>query len=45
VWHETYEVARAETVYVDVPDVGLAAVGGSRPVTGRTDTAAQRLAA
>jgi hypothetical protein len=45
VWHETHEVARVESVYVDVPDLGLAAVGGSRPVTARTDSARQRLAA
>lgn len=25
IWHETYEVARAESVYVDMPTTGLAA--------------------
>ena len=44
VWHETYQVARAESVYVDLPLQGLAAATGARPVTGRLDRAAARLA-
>ena len=44
IWHETYEVARAETVYVDLPTQGLAAATGARQVTGRLDRAAARLA-
>ncbi|WNV76614.1 DUF4188 domain-containing protein [Geodermatophilus sp. DSM 44513] len=44
VWHETYQVARAETVYVDVPAFGLAAATASRPVSGRLDRAEARLA-
>ena len=43
IWHETYEVARAESVYVDLPVQGLAAATGARPVTGRLDRAAARL--
>jgi hypothetical protein len=44
IWHETYEVARAESVYVDLPVQGLAAATTARPVTGRFDQAAARLA-
>ncbi len=44
VWHETYEGARAETVYVDLPVQGLAAATSARPITGRLDRAAARLA-
>ena len=44
IWHETYEVARAETVYVDMPRTGLAAATGVRPVTGALDRAERRLA-
>jgi hypothetical protein len=44
VWHETYEVARAESVYVDVPPTGLAAATAARPITRRLDRAADRLA-
>ena len=43
VWHETYQVARAETMYVDSPTMGLAAATGTRPVTGRMDHARDRL--
>lgn len=45
VWHETYRVAAAETVYVDVPVMGLAAATRAVPVTARTDAARDRLAA
>ncbi|SHN63070.1 protein of unknown function [Geodermatophilus obscurus] len=44
IWHETYEVARAESVYVDLPIQGLAAATTPRPVVGRLDRAAARLA-
>ena len=44
IWHETYEVARAESLYVDLPVQGLAAATGARQVTGRLDRAAARLA-
>jgi hypothetical protein len=43
IWHETYEVARAESVYVDLPPMGLAAATAGRPVTSRLDRAALRL--
>lgn len=45
VWHETYQVGAAETVYVDVPRMGLAAATSARPVTGRLDRAPDRLSA
>lgn len=44
VWHETYQVARAETVYVDLPVMGLAAATTAVPITGRLDRARERLA-
>ena len=44
IWHETYEVARAESVYVDIPPMGLAAATGARQVTDRLDRAHDRLA-
>ena len=44
IWHETYDVARAESVYVDLPPTGLAAATTARPVTGRLDRAERRLA-
>jgi hypothetical protein len=43
VWHETYPVRRAESVYVDVPAMGLGAAVGRVPVTGRLDRARDRL--
>ncbi|TKJ34227.1 DUF4188 domain-containing protein [Blastococcus sp. CCUG 61487] len=45
IWHETYEIGRAESVYVDMPPSGLAAATAARPVAGRLDRAADRLAA
>lgn len=45
IWHETYEVARAESVYVDLPPSGLAAATAARPVGSRLDRAADRIAA
>jgi hypothetical protein len=44
IWHETYQVARAESIYVDLPVQGLAAATGARQVTGRLDRAPARLA-
>ena len=44
IWHETYRVSAAETMYVDVPVMGLAAATSSVQVTSRTDAARQRLA-
>jgi hypothetical protein len=43
IWHETYQVAKAETIYVDLPLMGLAAATGARQVTGRLDRARDRL--
>jgi len=45
VWHETFPVAAAESVYVDMPVVGLAAAVGSVPVAARMRQARDRLAA
>ncbi|QDP95803.1 DUF4188 domain-containing protein [Microlunatus elymi] len=44
VWHETYPVSRAESIYVHTPPLGLAKATGIRPVTGRTNSARQRMA-
>ena len=43
VWHETYPVRGAETVYVDVPALGLDAAVGRVQVGKRTDRARARL--
>lgn len=45
IWHETYQVSAAETMYVDTPVMGLAAATGSEAVGARSDRAAQRLSA
>jgi Domain of unknown function (DUF4188) len=45
VWHETYPVRGAESIYVDTPSMGLAAAVGAISVTGRLDRARDRLAA
>ncbi|WP_433505086.1 DUF4188 domain-containing protein [Pseudonocardia halophobica] len=45
VWHETYRVAQAESVYVGTSELGLAKATGRVPVTGRTDAARQRIEA
>jgi hypothetical protein len=45
VWHETYQVERAESVYVDTPVMGLAASTGARQATGRMELARDRLRA
>ncbi len=44
VWHETYQVDRAESVYVSTPVMGLAAATESVPVGARADRAQERLA-
>ena len=45
IWHETYQVARAESVYVGTPTMGLAKATELVPVGSRGDRAADRLAA
>lgn len=45
IWHETYLVDRAETLYASMPPTGLALATTSVPVERRSDRAAQRLAA
>jgi Domain of unknown function (DUF4188) len=44
IWHETFVVDRAESIYVAVPTMGLAAATGAVPVTIRGDSARARLA-
>jgi Domain of unknown function (DUF4188) len=44
VWHETYQVARAESVYVDCPTLGLAGATAARPVSAQLGRAPDRLA-
>ena len=43
IWHETYVVDRAETVYIAMPAMGLAAATASAPLGRRGDRAAERL--
>ena len=43
IWHETYLVERAETVYAGMPVSGLAAATSSVPVARRGESAAERL--
>ena len=45
VWHETYLVERAESVYSGMPVTGLAAAKSSVPVARRGETAVERLGA
>jgi hypothetical protein len=45
IWHETYLVERAETIYSGMPVSGLAAATSSVPVARRGETAAERLGA
>jgi hypothetical protein len=47
VWHETYVVPATarETVYVNMPLLGLAEIAGADPVSRRGNTAAERLSA
>jgi hypothetical protein len=44
IWHETYVVDRAETVYSGMPPAGLAAATAAVPVARRGETARERLA-
>jgi hypothetical protein len=43
IWHETFVVDRAESIYAGMPPSGLAAATESVPVTRRSDRAIQRL--
>jgi hypothetical protein len=43
IWHETYVVERAESIYSGMPVSGLAAATTSVPVARRGETAAERL--
>jgi hypothetical protein len=43
IWHETYQVERAESMYVGMPVSGLAKATSSAPVGSRSDRAAQRM--
>jgi hypothetical protein len=45
IWHETYLVDRAESIYFGMPAFGLAAATSSVPVARRGETAAERLGA
>jgi len=44
IWHETYVVSRAETLYAGMPVFGLAAATAAAPIARRGDTALERLA-
>lgn len=44
IWHETYTVDRAESIYASMPPTGLAAATRSIPVARRGEGARQRLA-
>ena len=44
IWHETYVVERAESIYAHMKPVGLAVVTGAIPVGRRGERAAERLA-
>ena len=43
IWHETYVVERAETIYANMPASGLAAATSVVPVARRGETARERL--
>ena len=45
IWHETFVIARAESIYVGMPPTGLAKATSTVPVTARSDRAADRLSA
>lgn len=45
VWHETYTVSSAESIYSGTPEMGLAKFTEHVPVAARGDAARQRLAA
>lgn len=44
IWHETYVVERAESIYVSTRPMGLGAATGLVPVGRRQDRAAERIA-
>jgi hypothetical protein len=44
IWHETFVVDRAESIYVDMPVAGLAGATSSVPVAAHHDRARDRLA-
>ncbi|WP_420124347.1 DUF4188 domain-containing protein [Nakamurella sp.] len=44
IWHETYLVDRAESIYVGTPTMGLAAATAAVPIARRSDRAMTRLA-
>ena len=43
IWHETFQVSAAESIYVGMPRSGLAKATGAVPVGRRSDRAVQRL--
>lgn len=43
IWHETFVVDRAESIYVGMPLTGLAKATTAVPVTARSDRATDRL--
>ncbi len=43
IWHETFQVSKAESIYLDLPPMGLLAATHGVPVTGRLDHARARL--
>jgi len=45
IWHETYVVERAESIYAGMPVSGLAAATSSVPVAGLAESAKERLGA
>ena len=45
IWHETFQVAQAESIYVGMPPSGLGAATTLVPIGKRSDRAAQRIAA
>lgn len=44
VWHETYPVSQAESIYVGTPPLGLAKFAGARPINPRGNNARDRQA-
>jgi hypothetical protein len=43
IWHETFQVARAETIYVGMPPSGLAKASAAVPIARKGDRARERL--
>jgi len=43
IWHETYEIARAESFYGDMPPTGLGKAVGVEPVRASARTARERI--